>query len=284
MTSARTAVLVRRVVLLLTSVVGLGVLAWPLAAEVAPRPTGQDAPWLVVVLATALVVLVLSTFDAAGMDARTVAVLGMLAALGSVLRLVGAGTGGVELVFFLLVLAGYVYGPTFGFALGALTLLASALLTAGVGPWLPFQALAAAWVGGGAGLLGRVLGAPGAGRRGRVRAGGGGALPATRARRAPTVAALAVYTALACYAFGALMNLWFWPFALGEGTAISYVPGAGVAENLRRFTAFTLATSTLTWDTVRAVVNAGAVVVLGPAVIAVLARANRHGTFAPTTA
>ena len=58
-------------------------------------------------------------------------------------------------MFFLLILAGRVFGPGFGFVLGCTSLFASALLTAGVGPWLPFQMLAAAWVGLGAGLLPR---------------------------------------------------------------------------------------------------------------------------------
>ena len=66
-----------------------------------------------------------------------------------------AGTGGVELVFFLLILAGRVFGPGFGFVLGVTSLFASALMTAGVGPWLPFQMLVSAWVGMGAGLLPR---------------------------------------------------------------------------------------------------------------------------------
>ena len=43
--------------------------------------------------------------------------------------------------------------PGFGFVLGATTLFASALVTGGVGPWLPFQMLGAAWVGWGAGML-----------------------------------------------------------------------------------------------------------------------------------
>ncbi len=60
---------------------------------------------------------------------------------------------GIETVFFLLVLGGRVYGPGFGFVLGSTTLFASAILTGGIGPWLPFQMLAASWVGLGAGLL-----------------------------------------------------------------------------------------------------------------------------------
>ena len=93
--------------------------------------------------------------------------LGVLSAIGAALRPLGAGMAGIETVFFLLVLAGRVYGPGFGFVLGTTTLFASALLTGGVGPWLPFQMLAAAWVGLGAGLLPRRVRGPGRDRDAR---------------------------------------------------------------------------------------------------------------------
>jgi energy-coupling factor transport system substrate-specific component len=94
---------------------------------------------------------VLAELADGGMDAKTVAMLGVLAAVGAALRPLGTGIAGFEPVFFLLVLAGRAYGPGFGFALGSITLFASALITAGVGPWLPFQMLGAGWVAAGAG-------------------------------------------------------------------------------------------------------------------------------------
>jgi energy-coupling factor transport system substrate-specific component len=247
-------------VLALTSVVGLAVFCWPLVASVAPRGGGQSTPWLVLVLLPVLVLVVLLHIGQDGLDARTLAMLGVLSAVNAALRLVGAGVGGIELVFFLLVLAGYAFGPVFGFLLGAVSLFASALLTAGVGPWLPFQMLACAWVGLGAGILGRLL-------RGRV-----------APRGTIELSALAVYAVVAAYAFGLLMNLWFWPFALGSDTAVSYVPGGTLGDNLRRFLLFTLTTS-LAWDTVRAVTSVVAVVVLGRPVLGTFARARRPASF-----
>ena len=44
-------------------------------------------------------------------------------------------------------------GAGFGLALGAITLFTSALIPTGVGPWLPYQMLAAGFVGLFAGLL-----------------------------------------------------------------------------------------------------------------------------------
>lgn len=242
-----------------TSLLGLAMFAWPLVASMLPRATSQSAPWLLVALLPVLLVLTLAQLSGDGLDPRTLALLGVLAAINAALRLLSAGTGGIELYFFLLVLAGYVFGPTFGFLLGTLSLFVSALLTAGVGPWLPFQMFAAGWIGLGAGLLGRAL-------NGRV-----------RPRGIAEMTALAVYAAVAAYFFGALMNLWFWPFILGADTAVSYVPGGPLGENLRRFVVFTFTTSTLTWDTVRAVTNVVAILLLGRPVLGTLRRARRRG-------
>ena len=162
----------------------------------------------------------------------------------------------MELVFFTLVLAGRVLGPGFGFVLGATTLFASALLTAGVGPWLPFQMLASSWVGMGAGLL-----------------------PFSRLRGRGEIAMLATYGAVAAYAYGFLMNLWSWPFALGSGTELSHVPGAGVLDNLHRFVLYTLSTTSLGWDTGRAITNVIAIVLVGPPVLSALRRASRRAAF-----
>jgi energy-coupling factor transport system substrate-specific component len=137
--------------------------------------------------------------------------------------------------------------------LGATTLFASALLTGGVGPWLPFQMVAAAWVGLGAGLLPRASG---------------------RAE----LALLAVYAAVASLAYGLLLNLSFWPFVLGPSTQLSFDPGAGVLENLHAFALFTLATS-LGWDLGRAITTVVLLLLTGRAVLHALRRAARRAAF-----
>jgi energy-coupling factor transport system substrate-specific component len=156
-------------------------------------------------------------------------------------------------VFFLLVLAGRVHGAGFGFVLGSTTLFASALTTGGVGPWLPFQMLGAAWVGAGAGLL-----------------------PPARGRA--ELALLAAYGTLAGLLYGLALNLSFWPFALTEGTAISFVPGDPLADNLRRFLTFTAVTS-LGFDLPRALVTATLVLVTGRPILRALRRAARRAAF-----
>jgi energy-coupling factor transport system substrate-specific component len=243
--------------LALATLGGLMMFCWPLLVHTRLAGAGQtsDAPLVFIGVIPVLVAIVLASFADGGMDAKALAMLGVLSAVDAALRPLGAGIGGVETVFFLLVLAGRVFGPGFGFVLGCTSLFASALVTAGVGPWLPFQMLSSALIGLGAGLLPRGVG-------GRVE-----------------IAMLAVYGALAAYVFGALMNLWFWPYATGSGTSVSFVPGAALTENLGRFVVFTLTTSTLGWDTGRAVTNVVGIVIFGPAVLATLRRASRRASF-----
>ncbi|WP_426243915.1 ECF transporter S component [Nocardioides sp. LHG3406-4] len=244
------------VVLSVASVAGLMMLAWPLLVRV-PEQQRFDPPFIFLALLPLVIVLVLAEFSEGGMDARVLAILGVLSAVNAILRGLGAGTAGIELVFFLLILAGRVFGPGFGFALGCTSLFASALMTAGVGPWLPFQMLVSAWVGMGAGLLPRRF----TGRR--------------------EIAMLIAYGVVSAYAFGLLMNLSSWPFALGivlpghEGS-LSFVAGAPLLENLQRFGVYTLLTSTGSWDTGRAITTALMLAVLGPAILATLRRAARR--------
>src|SRR5690606_39930948 len=126
---------------------------WPLLVRIDQDQPRLDPPFLLLALLPMVVLAVVAELSEDGIDAKVLAMLGVLTAINAALRTFGAGTAGIEVVFFLLVLAGRVYGPAFGFVLGCTSLFASALLTSGVGPWLPFQMLASAWIGLGAGLL-----------------------------------------------------------------------------------------------------------------------------------
>ncbi|WP_326951524.1 ECF transporter S component [Amycolatopsis sp. NBC_01307] len=257
------------VVLGLASLAGLMMFVWPLLVRVEPQSMqhGPDAPFIFFGILPILIAIVLAELSEGGMDAKALAMLGVLSAVNAALRPLGAGTAGIETVFFVLVLAGRVFGAGFGFVLGCTSLFASALLTAGVGPWLPFQMLCSAWIGMGAGLLPR------------------------RVTGKAEIAMLVGYGIVVAYLFGFLMNLWFWPFITGAEVPyhdghISYVAGDPVWENLHRFAVFTLLTSTAGWDTGRAITNTVAIVVLGPAVLATLRRASRKASYgvAPTFA
>jgi energy-coupling factor transport system substrate-specific component len=250
-------------VLAVASLGGLMMLVWPLLVRVHGQER-VDPPFLFLALLPVVLAVILAELSEGGLDTRVLAVLGLLSAVIAVLRGLSAGTGGVELVFFLLILAGRVFGPGFGFVLGVTSLFASALMTAGVGPWLPFQMLVSAWVGMGAGLLPR------------------------RVTGRAEIVMLVVYGIVAAYVFGLLMNLSGWPFLLGisipghEQTPLSFDASAPLLTNLHRFGVYTLITSTGSFDTGRAVTNAVAIAVLGPSVLATLRRAARRATVVGT--
>ena len=248
-------------VLGVASLTGLMMLCWPLLLQ---ADAGQRIapPFLFLALLPLIIAVVLAEISEGGLDPRVLAILGVLSAINAILRALSPGLAGVELAFFLLILAGRVYGPGFGFVLGCTSLFASALLTAGVGPWLPFQMIVSAWVGMGAGLLPRRF-------TGRAE-----------------IVLLAAYGIVAAYGFGLLMNLSGWPFVAGiavpgEEGSLSYVAGAPLLENLHRFLLYTLLTSTGGWDTVRAITNAVAIALLGPAVLTTLRRASRRALVTP---
>ncbi|MFJ4538081.1 ECF transporter S component [Streptomyces tibetensis] len=244
--------------LALVSAVGVAGFGWPFLTPPTSRISAhaQDAPWLFAGLLVLLVAVVGAAVSEAGLGPKAVAMLGVLAATGAALRPIGAGTAGIEPMFFLMVLSGRVLGPGFGFVLGSVTMFASALLTGGVGPWLPFQMLAMGWFAMGAGLL------PGPDRlRGRAE-----------------LALLAVYGFLAAFAYGTVMNMAGWPFMSALASNVAFDPHAPVAANLARFVAYCVATS-LGWDLGRAVVTVVLTLTLGPAVLRALRRATRRAAF-----
>ena len=243
-----------------TTVVGLTAFLWPfLARPGSGLAHSSDAPWLFVLLIALLTALVLAELSTGGLDAKTVAVLGVLAAAGGALRVLDPGTAGLEPVFFLMVVAGRVLGRGMGFVLGALAVLVGAFLTGGIGPWAPFQMIAAGWVGFGAGCLPKASGRPE-----RV--------------------ILAAYGLAAGLIFGVVMNLWFWPFVTsGLPAAMAFVPGDPASANLTRYAAFYLATS-LAWDLPRGLLTAVLVMVAGRPVLASLRRGTRRAAFGVTGA
>ena len=146
------------------------------------------------------------------------------------------------------------FGRGFGFVLGAVAFFASALITGGVGPWLPFQMIVAAWVGFGAGCL-----------------------PPMRGFSERLL--LAGYGVVSALAYGLLVNFWFWPFVGGDD-AYQFEPGLGTLENLHRFILFDLVTS-LGFDLTRAATCAVLILVVGRPVLAALRRASRRAVFEP---
>ena len=245
-------------VMALVLVVGLVAFGWPFLAapgsEVAQQGHGTDASFFFMILMVLMAAALMAEMSSGGIDAKTIAVLGVLAAAGAALRVLSAGTAGLEPMFFLMVIAGRVLGPVKGFMLGALAMLASAFLSAGVGPWTPFQMIACGWVCLGAALLPRASG---------------------RAERW----LLAGYGLVAGMLYGAAMNLWFWPF-LGASapTGAGYEPGAGAAANLGHYAVFYVTTS-LAWDLPRGILTAALTLVASRPLLRALRRSVRAARF-----
>ena len=243
-----------RTAIVIVALASLLVFTWPLFISATSTDQAALAQGVFIALMPLMVVLVLIEFAAGEISTKQLAILGVLIALNAVVRTLGAGTAGIETAFFLIIVSAYVLGSGFGYILGAGSLLVSALLVGGIGPWLPFQMMAAGLVGLGAGLL-------------------------PKSKRAwLAVSTMILYAVLAAFAYGALMTMWNWPFLAGTGGTLSYVAGAPIIENLGRFLQYELITGGLLWDLGRAVTTSVLIALSGKVLLATLSRvAGRTG-------
>lgn len=196
--------------------------------------------------------LLLALIGQANLDAKSLALLAVLSAIIAALRPLGAGAAGIEPMWFLLILASFVFGSSFGFLLGVQSMLLSAFLTGGFGPWLPYQIFAAGWIG----LI-------------------AGSIPKLKRFQIPL---LAFSSLILAEIFGLLMDLQFWPWAFGPKTQLSYIPGAAIADNLERFFSYHIASS-MAWNVPRAIFTAALIIAVGPGVLKALQRSARKAAF-----
>jgi energy-coupling factor transport system substrate-specific component len=239
-------------VLTLASLISAAGFLWPFFYNGQSLPRTQLFFWAALSVAFFLVIIQISN---SALDAKSVALLGVLSALIAALRPLGAGAVGIEPMWFILILSARVFGPSFGFILGLTSMFVSALLTGGVGPWLGYQVFAAAWIGMAAGML------PGKKLRGRRE-----------------LLLLIVFGIIASELFGILMDLQFWPWALGADTQLSYLANGAISENLSRFITFHFATA-MAWDIPRAVFTTILLVFSGKAVLSALRRTKTRAAF-----
>ena len=258
------------VVLALATLVGAASFLYPFLlpalAGVGVRTArgGIEVPLLFTAIGVLALLLILSqlqdSMDAGGGTSRHLALLGALVAVDASLRLMPTILGASP-IFLLIILVGYCYGARFGFLMGAMTLFVSALITGGLGPWLPYQMLGAGWIGMTAGWLPR-----------RGESGGWREL-----------AMLAAFGAVWGFLYGAILNLMEWPYAapgLQEQVGLYWTPGMGFAETLSTYASFYLTTS-LVYDSFRAVANVALVLALGRPVIRLLDRYRSRFTWQP---
>ena len=214
----------------------------------------HKASWFFVATTTISVLLIVALVANDDLGSKNVAFLGILSALIAALRPLGIGAIGIEPMWFALILAARAMGPTFGFLLGALSMLLSALLTGGIGPWLGYQVFAAALIGFGVGVIPSRI-------RGRLE-----------------ILLLALYGAIAAEFFGIAMDLQFWPWSLGSGTELSYRAGAPLRENFSHFISYHYL-SALAWDLPRAIITMILIAVAGKSALNALRRARHRAAF-----
>jgi energy-coupling factor transport system substrate-specific component len=234
------------------SIAGLALFLWPFAAS--------DTPPVAAALALSIGVVAVLLFVEAStrtLDARRFALLAAIAAIDAGLRLIlVTGLGGFSPIFFLILAAGYAYGPSYGFLAGSVALLASAVATGGIGPWLPYEMI-------GCGFVGLIAGLAGLRRHGPV--------------TWRDILVLAAVGALSGFAYGALLDVWDWTTFYRNAPDFGWQPGLTLTPALGRFVRFYVATS-LVYDSFRAAGNVIAVVVLGAPVLAGLVRIRSRFT------
>lgn len=229
---------------------------------------GEMPAMMTLLLGLCLVVLII---EAQGklMNTKLIALLGVLVAINSALRFIETaipGPGGFTPIFFLIILVGYVFGGRIGFLMGALTMLVSALVTGGVGPWLPGQMFTAGWVGMSAILLKPII-QPLMIKINQKKSAG---------INSETLV-LAIFGLLWGFLYGAIMNLWQWPFIMGvQGQ--SWKIGLGFTETLRHYLAYYLVTSMI-WDAIAAIGNLLLILAFGAATLKALRRFKNRFVF-----
>jgi energy-coupling factor transport system substrate-specific component len=261
--------LARGFIYALTSLLGLVVFLSPFLVSLSGNQASFSASnagspvFLALLGGLCLIALLLEMRDVAT-DAKLVALLGVLVALNaglSFLETAIPGPGGFSPVFFLIIISGYVFGGRFGFLMGVLTLFVSALISGGVGPWLPYKMLTAGWVGltaPVARLGAKFYRAPGAGRR-------------------IELVSLALLGVLWGLLYGVIMNLWFWPFASGPESQ-HWQAGTGILTAVQRYSVFYVATSFI-WDLARALGTGFLILLLGSPTMQALRRFQRRFEF-----
>ena len=263
---------------LAATVSGVLVLLYPFFLPTHLQPVGFDNAWagqmpMMMTFLLGLCLLVL-LFESQGpmVNTKLIALLGILVAINSALRFIDIaipGPGGFTPIFFLIILVGYVFGGRVGFLMGALTLLVSALVTGGVGPWLPAQMFTAGWVGLSTSLLRPLIRALST-RQGKSQ----------HPSKSVELLVLCIFGLVWGFMYGAIMNLWQWPFIAGPQDQ-SFMAGSGIQVTLQHYLAFYLVTS-LIWDAAAALGNVFLILAFGLPALRALRRFKQRFEFTYT--
>lgn len=202
------------------------------------------------------------------LNTKVIALLGILVAFNAALRFIEVGIpgpGGFSPVFFLIIMTGYVFGAQFGFLMGALTMLVSAIITGGIGPWLPGQMLSAGWVGISAALLAPVL----------MLIKNNPKISSKTNYQKIELSVLIIFGFIWGIAYGVIMNLWTWPYIIGPQNQF-ITNGMNISSMVDKYLSYYVVTS-LIWDISRSFGNAIILLALGIPTLKALRRF--HGRF-----
>ena len=224
--------------------------------------SGASYPIMVSLIIFLCLLVILFEIQTTALDTKLVAFLGILIAINAGLRFLEnaiPGPAGFSPVFFLIILTGYFFGGRIGFLIGALTMFVSGLITGGIGTWLPGQMITAGWVGQSAALLAWLIK--------KIHWQG----------KAGEIILLAIFSAFWGLLYGAVMNLWFWPY-LAPSTDLTWSSDASRLDNLQGYIAYYLATSVV-WDVTRAIGNVLMMSFLAKPVLKIFARFRNRFVF-----
>ncbi len=173
----------RRRYIFLTLILVIGIAAF-VALVFSPSPLDILSNWGL--LATILVALAIAAFffefEGRAAGSKEIALVSMLGTVSAALRIPFAAIPSVQPCTYLIICSGYVFGPIAGFMVGAITVLVSNFFL-GQGPWTLYQMFA--W--GMAGVTAAYLRRFNLNKRGLI-----------------------AFGIIWGYAFGTIMNVWFW--------------------------------------------------------------------------
>jgi energy-coupling factor transport system substrate-specific component len=220
-----------------------------------PGNVNTTMPLMISLIIIFCLIIIFLDIQYSSLDTKMIAFLGVVIAINAGLRFLEnaiPGPAGFSPTFLMIILVGYIFGGQYGFLTGALTMFASALITGGVGPWLPGQMITAGWVGQSAALL----------KWGKQKSTGKIVFN--------EIFLLAVHGGIWGMLYGMIINLWYLPFLTGLQDQI-LSSSASLVDNLNRYIAYYLATS-LVWDFTRAIGNILLILILAKPILRIFRR------------
>lgn len=220
-----------------------------------PGDMSTTMPLMISLIIVFCLIIVIIDIQSSALDTKMIAFLGVVIAINAGLRFLEnaiPGPAGFSPTFLIIILVGYTFGGQYGFLTGALTMFTSALITGGVGPWLPSQMITAGWVGQSAGII----------KWETQKSKGNGIFT--------DIFLISLHGGIWGLLYGIIINLWFWPFLAGSQNQ-AWSSTASLSQNLQHYYTYYLATS-LVWDITRAIGNVLLILILAKPIIKIFRR------------